>query len=109
MTKPEKTCYNPSRQAGAKKSPVVRRGLAGEEAVTPAMISEPCATPEMIAAVEWVLDEFEGEVSRATLVSEMFSAILGAAPASVRQALYEDSKNKEQINEFRRRRGEGCQ
>ncbi|MDR3464173.1 MAG: hypothetical protein P4L76_17860 [Beijerinckiaceae bacterium] len=39
MTKPEETCYNPERQADAKKAPVVRRGLAYEKAITPAMIS----------------------------------------------------------------------
>ena len=39
MTKPEETCYKPEGQAGAKKAPVVRRGLAYEKAITPEMIS----------------------------------------------------------------------
>jgi hypothetical protein len=44
--------------------------------------SEPCVTPEMISAGVAVLDELEGEVSRATLAELVFQAMLGVSRGS---------------------------
>ena len=88
MTKPEKTCYSPDRQAGAK-----NRVFA-------------CTPPEMVSAVEWVLDEFEGEISRATLVQQLLEAVFQATPDGWPKARREASKNKHRICKSPRRRAE---
>ena len=81
MTKPKETCYNPERQAGAT--------FQGDSL-------NPCATPEMVSAVEGVLDWFSvvGEASKASLAAEVLEAALAAAPASVQLALSRDSKSR---------------
>lgn len=63
-----------------------------------------CDVPsEMVEAAYWVLDEFSGEVSRATLVSQLLEGILGAAPSPVRRELCKFAKSASSAPISRRR------